>query len=346
MSRTVTALAAIALAAAGTAPVLAADWGTSQPPVFRPAYPVNMAPLEDSLDFEIGLRYVYGIGRQSATLSGSPLTGGGTYSSNDTSHIIELAGRIDDHSTSTYLKGAIGYAAYIDGSYDDPFGSGPIRGGRVASLGADFGYTPLRSSGFSAGGFIGYQYLNESPDTDRGVFLVPDSLNWSSGSPLYTIGRDNSPNLLEVHALRLGLTGRAELGPMFDISAEVAAIPYANLSGTLGAHSFAESYVGGVLVGKSSATSVEGHLYGGAAELMAGFNPTENLSVRFGARGYYLTGPVMANYSVTTIADAMDMDGDGTYETGPTSATQYYERQLTNFDMFRWGPVIELTGRF
>lgn len=346
MSRVLTGLAVTVMAAAATGQALAADWSTGHAPIFKPAYPADMGPMEDSLDFEAGLRYFYGRGGRSATLGGPIGAGGGTYSSEETSHIVELHGRIDDHSTETYLKGSIGYAALIEGQYDNPLESGSISGGTVASARADFGYMPLRNNGFSAGAFIGYQYLNESPDTGRAQYLVPDTLQWAAGSPLYSVQGDNGANMLEVHALRLGVAGQVELSPMFDISAEVAAIPYASLSGNLGAQMAAFETIGASQSGQSSATSIDGHLYGGAVELMAGFNPTENLSIRLGARGYYLTGPVTARYSTTTIVEPLDMDGDGTFETAPTVATQGYERQLDDFELFRWGPVIEVTGRF
>lgn len=345
MSRVATSLIVSLFASTALGPALAADWPMGNEPSFRPAYPVDSYPMDDSLDFEAGLRYFYGMGGRAASL-GSVGTGSGTYSANDTSHIVELHGRIDDHSTDTYLKGAIGYAALIEGSFTDPLSSGAISGGTVANAGLDFGYLALKSDGFSAGGFIGYQYLNESPDTDRTQFLMPSSVQWAQGSPLYSVQGDNSANMLEVHALRLGVTAQAELSPMFDLSAEVAAIPYASVGGTFGAQLVDANTVGSIRYAQSSPTSVEGHLYGGAAEIMAGFNPTENTSIRFGARGYYLTGPVTARYSAVTIADPMDTDGDGVIETGPTVANQGYERKLDAFELFRWGPVIELTGRF
>ncbi|WMT88130.1 hypothetical protein NO932_05845 [Pelagibacterium sp. 26DY04] len=310
MSRVFTGFAMAAMAMGAIGQASAADWPTGPDTFFRPAYPADMAPMEDSLDFEAGLRYFYGVGGQRTSIG--PLD----YSADDGSHFVELHGRIDDHSTSTYVQGNIGYAAIIDGDYETPTSGGPqsTDSGTIAYGGADFGYLPLKGEGFSAGGFIGYQYLNESLDIGRGEYYT------SSG------GGDSAANLLEVHGLRLGITGRAEFNDVFDIRVDAAAIPYAALNGTYGAFDIGTTPAGG----QGSAADITGHLWGGALEAMVGFKPHENFAIRGGLRGYYLTGPT------ETYFETRDADG--------SNAQGYILEGET--ELFRWGPVIELTGTF
>ncbi|WP_338607263.1 hypothetical protein V6617_12360 [Pelagibacterium nitratireducens] len=249
MSRLLTGLAMGLLVAAASGQATAADWGVQPDPVFKPAYPVDMMPQEDSLDFEAGIRYFYGMGGQSFNL------GGTNYSANDTSHALEVHGRIDDHSTSTYVKGHIGYGAITDGEFA-PNG-GDYNTGRVGYINADFGYLPLDTGSVKAGVFGGYMYADESPE---------------GSGPI-------------VHGLRLGVAGQAEFNNIFDISAEAAIIPYASVTG-----SFRN---GGTPV--TTLSNVNGSLYGAAGEVMAGFHVTENFIIRGGARATYLNGYVTSD---------------------------------------------------
>lgn len=311
MSRLLTGLAVGLLSAAASGQVAAADWGVPQEPVFKPAYPVDMMPYEDSLDFEAGIRYFYGMGGQRATFGG-----GADYTADDASHFIEFHGRIDDHSTNTYVVGNIGYAAVIDGTYETPL-SGELStdSGRIAYGGADFGYLPFKAESIGLGAFIGYQYLNESIDMGRSEFYTPSG------------GLDSEQNLLEVHGLRLGVTAQADVNDQFDVRIDAAAIPYASLSGIYGP--FGAS-VDGINPGLGSAARISGHLYGGAAEAMVGFKATDNIKIRAGARGYYLTGPTETYYE-TRNADGSN--GQGYVVEG-------------DIELMRWGPFIELTGTF
>ncbi|GGA49076.1 hypothetical protein [Pelagibacterium lentulum] len=274
MSRLLVGLAAGGVLVAGMGAANAADWGVSKDPVFKPAYPVHWEE-ESPLGFEVGMRYFYGIGSQSFQLGGS------TFSADDQSHSLEAHLRIDDRSTSTYLKGHFGFGAITDGTYkENGTEIDSFQTGRLAYALADFGYTPLDTGAARAGFFAGYMYANESPQ-DSG---------------------------LDIHGLRLGIAGRAELSDMLDISAEIAAIPYAWVSGNID--------VLPVPPGQSL-TGIDGALYGGAAEVMVGFHPTDEFTIRAGARGTYLNGYVSS-----------DEPGE-----------QYVET-------FRWGPVVELTYRF
>lgn len=272
MSRTVLIIAATALALAG--PAQAADWGVPayQDPVFKPAYPIDYVHPEP-LTFEAGLRYFYSWGSQSFQ------SGGDTYSATDNSHALEAHLRIDDHSTSTYLKGHVGFGAITDGAYrTNGAQTSTFQIGRITYGAADFGYTPLDTGALKLGVFGGYQYAHEAPNNTG----------------------------FDVHGLRLGVSGRAEIADVFDINAEVAAIPYSFVSGSMrNAH------------GPTAITNLSGSLYGGSAEVMLGFRPTDMFTIRGGVRGTYLNGHLSS----------------------AQAAEQYVET-------FRWGPVVELTARF
>ncbi|WP_116654295.1 hypothetical protein [Pelagibacterium sediminicola] len=274
MSRYVLIIAAAALAS-GAGAVHAADWGVSsyEEPAFKPAYPVDYT-YDDPLTFEAGLRYFYSWGGQSFQ------TGGNTYSANDTAHSFEGHLRIDDRSTSTYLKGHIGFGAIADGEYStNGVQTSAYQIGRISYGVADFGYTPLDTGSMRLGVFGGYQFTHEAPSN---------------------IG-------LDIHSLRLGVSGRVEVADVFDINAEVAAIPYSVVSGSMRNTD-----------GPTTISNLDGSLYGGSAEVMVGFHPTDMFTIRGGVRGTYLNGHVMSD---------------------PGSAQRYVET-------FRWGPVVELTASF
>lgn len=338
MSRVLTGLTAAALAVSAMSAAQAADYGVYDPS-FKPAYPADWAQ-ESPLGFEAGLRYWYSMGSQNFALNGSDYIG------NDTSHIVEGHLRIDDYSTDTFLRANSGYAVSVVNSVNLPSGPDTYEGGRIAYATADFGYTPVSTGGLKLGGFVGYQYLNDSPHMGRENYYIPSTISWTPGSPDYTIGGASKPNSLDVHALRLGVTGKAELGNSIDISGDFAVIPYAWAGGVLGAHSVGLGTPPGGTLYPTSPVSVDGHLYGAAAEIMVGFRPTENLTLRIGARGYYLTGPVNSKYSTAFVTDPQDLDADLDFETGPTVANQNWIGTFSNFEMFRWGPMIELTASF
>lgn len=312
MSRLLTGLAVGLLSAAASGQAIAADWAVQQEPMFKPAYPVDMMPYEDSLDFEAGIRYFYGMGGQRATIFGQ------SYSGDNSGHFGEIHGKIDDSSTNTYVQGNVGYAAATDGTYETPtsLGTQSSTVGTIAYGGADFGYLPVNTESFALGGFVGYQYLNESAYMGRSPYLM------ESG------GGSSEPNSLEVHGLRLGATARADINDVFDIRVDAAAIPYASLSGTYGAFDLTSI---DSTVSQGNAPQISGNLYGGALEAMVGFKPNENFAIRAGVRGYYLTGPT------ETYVEARD-------PSDPTQAQGYKVQGTT--ELFRWGPVIELTGTF
>lgn len=305
MARLLASLGLGLLAAGAPAGASAADWDT-----YGGGYGLRGAIVDyddayiDPLGFEIGARYWYSLGHQSGSLWGESVE------ANDTSHILEGHFRIDDWSTDSFLKGAAGYAFAVDGAYSTsllPGQSAPFSGGQVGYAGADFGYQPFGNDAIRVGGLVGYQYMLEAPDRARTDLFEIEGLN--------------------VHALRLGLVGRADFG-MVDLTAEAVAIPFAQVDGEMGFTGLGYDHDGDTI--DTLHGELTGSLYGAAGEVMLGFHPSENLTLRLGARGWFLTGPATA--SVAAYDDGTEVwSGDVLIDA---------------IDLFRYGALVELTGRF
>jgi hypothetical protein len=130
---------------------------------------------------------------------------------------------------------------------------------------------------------------------------------------------DSEVNDINAHVLRLGFSAQAELGNFIDLSAEVAAVPYAKVTGTLGAGSgFAMTHAveydnatgfgptgptGAVNVHniQSSPTTIDGWGYGAMAQAFVGFRPADNVVFRLGGRAWYLQGTADAMFSRANI---------------------------------------------
>jgi len=284
----------------------------------RGSYPQEwgISSQPSPLNFEIDIRYWYSLGSQQISVFG------GNYSSNDVSHILELQFRIDDNSTATYLRGQLGYAIASKGTYNTPLAAGDqtMNGGYIGYAGADFGYMPFGNDNFRFGGFAGYQYSADNPDMGRVNYTT------SSGSI------DSTTNATEIQALRLGGVARAQLNDMFDINLQGAVIPYANLSGTYGAFYQPDFVSGGTNYEQGSPGTIAGQLYGASGEIMFGLRPAKNLVLRLGARASYLTGKGTMQYIARQV---------GT----PTNSVNYIAN-TTGLELFRYGVLAEISGRF
>ncbi len=302
--------------------------------LLRPAYPGAWQPEEDDpLRFEAGVRYWATWGGQDMGFGNMRL------SSRDQTHVVEVHGRIDDLSTNSYVRAHAGLGIATTGTYDfTPLrGTGLEIGDRstIAHAGADFGWMPLGDpdAGFGIGPLVGYQYWKDSPDLGRGNFV-----GGVNADGTFT-GGNSSTHEVDIHALRLGITGRAELGNMFDISAEIAGVPYAHMTGILGPHELS-TRIGTTDIEKGSATVLSGRGYGLMGEAMLGFHPTENLILRFGGRAWYLEGQLDANFNTFSATDPVGGATDHTTgEQGYVMASQWAS-------LFRYGALVELTGRF
>jgi len=342
------ALTALILAA----PALAADWGT-------PDWGGNQlrgsnfeewewTDETDPVGFEIGTRYWYSMGSAKAGF------GGREFSTTDTTHILEGHFRIDDYSTNTYVKGLAGYSVALRGSYDNnTIGGGDISAGAVGYAGADIGHYLFGDAyeDTGIGVLAGYQFWNDSPQSGRGGFAAVDSaddLGWVPGSEFYTVPFDSVETNIDIHALRLGLTAKGQLTDKIDFTAELAAIPYAHVSGVMGGDQLDLDDEPGITYYKSSQTDLEGWTYGAAAEAMVGYHPTENIALRFGGRAWYLQGAVDASYRAVGITDPVDQNGEAEdgFEVGPSVAVEDYISKSEFFSVFRYGALAELTFKF
>ena len=286
-------------------PVLAADYADGFQQI-RPAYAQDWGMQEDTLEFEAGLRYWYSLGEQFLEIDGT------TYETNDRSHILEGHFRIDDNHTATFLKGQAGMAVVTQGEHTAGVNApNNFEGGQIGYIGADFGWTPWGNEAFQIGPLVGYQFNRESPDRNRYDVENVDGLN--------------------VHSLRLGLTGRADINDFVDINADAAIVPYAYATGETAEIAIPDTYVSGMVVNRRNAEAT-GALYGASGQLMVGFHPTENLTLRVGARATYLSGPSSMRSKV--------------WEASTPESYIYSDVPLSGFEFFRYGGLVELTGRF
>ena len=113
-------------------------------------------------------------------------------------------------------------------------------------------------------------------------------------------------------------------------------------------YSFAQYAGGNIATVMSSPTSIYGWGYGAMAEVLVGVHPTENITVRFGGRAWYLQGNVDATFSEATIGDPSDSDvaNPPNNDTAPAFANQSYISTTNPFSLFRYGLLAELTYRF
>lgn len=230
-----TALIALCVAA----PALAADY-----PELRPAYPQGWQEPdnEDDIQFELGTAYWYSWGAQNVTANAN---GASLFSERDNTSIADVHGRIDDLYTNTYLLARAGIGLNTSGDYSVLGFKGTIgQQSLVGYSGVDYGWLPLGQvkNGLAFGGLIGYHYWKEDVDLPA----VSTSL--------------------DIHALRLGLRATGDFST-FDIQSEVAAVPYAYVTGP---------------------GSTSDRAYGVMTETMIGFRPTDNISLRVGGRAWYL----------------------------------------------------------
>lgn len=367
--RSVPGWAAFIAAVAVASPAASADWGddwTFGEGGLRGASHFNepkdwsgLGDEEDPLRFETGVRYWYSWGSQSFS------SGGGATTATDNAHIGELHLRIEDSSSNTYAKAIGGYAVSINGTYDTPMGSGTVADGEIAYLGADLGWNAFGDGEtWGLGGLVGYQFWRDSPDTGRFNFTTATSAADITYDPVTGqtfVPGDSQPNRIDTHMLRLGVQGKATFENFFDVTAELAAIPYAKVNGTVGVDdpTFSTAEYGGpaqapyganngnISSMRSSPTEIDGWGYGAAAELWLGMRPTENLTFRLGGRLWYLQGAVDATYSRAFIGDPAESGGGGTgYDTDPSFTNAGFISTNNPFSMLRYGLLAELTYSF
>ncbi|WP_224701783.1 hypothetical protein [Devosia aquimaris] len=321
MRRTIAVLS-LALAT----PAMAADY----PELLRPAYPETWQNPDSALRFEFGTRYWMSWGEQDAgfTAVDQGVTLGNVgISTRDQTQIGELHGKIEDLSTQTYVDMRAGLGLYTTGTYNiSPAASGSIgRNSSIGYAGADFGWLPFgnMTDGAAIGGLVGYQYWKDAPDIGTGQYAA----SFAGGVPAtYGPAKDN----FDIHALRLGVKGQARV-EQFDIQGEVAAVPYAHVSGTVGGSAPGGFNFPGIPVTfyERAPTTLTGRGYGVMAEGMVGFHPTENLVLRVGGRAWYLEGQLETQFHSTSALGNSDLNLPSNFAR-----------------IFRYGALFEVAGTF
>jgi hypothetical protein len=307
-------------------PAMAADY-----PELRPAYPETWENPESSLRFEFGTRYWMSWGQQDAgfTAVDQGVTLGDVgISTRDQTQIGELHGKIEDLSTQTFVAAKAGLGLYTTGTYaiTPAASSGQIgRNSAIGYAGADFGWLPFGNmdEGAAIGGLIGYQYWKDAPNIGTGQYAA----SFAGGVPAtYGAAKDN----FDIHALRIGVKGQAKFD-QFDVQGEVAAVPYANVTGTVGGSSPGGFTFPGIPVTfyERAPTTLTGRGYGVMAEGMVGYHPTENLVLRVGARAWYLEGQLETQFHSSSAFGNSDLNLPSNFAR-----------------IFRYGALFELTGKF
>ncbi len=373
MPRLATSLIVLA-AAVGSSPALAADWNTSSTEdIYRGAYSVEpqdwteLGDDGDGIHLETGLRYWYSWGSQTHHVDSA-----GDFEESDTAHTLEAHIRIEDDATSTYGKAWAGYTAAITGTYSDPYDSADVVDGVLGYAGADFGWNAISDNkGTGAGFFLGYNYWNNSPRTARANYAEVGSIDYDEDTGIWSIGGASVDDRIELNMLRLGVSGKAKLSDQFDISAEVAAVPFATISGVIGGHAIMGSDGPGQYAGcsnpdpalcvpyffKTSPTEISGWGYGAMGEVMAGITPAENITFRLGGRAWYVGGTYDATYSGAEVTPPIyqeieDPDNPGSFipadppYSPPSVATEDFIETSNPFSLFRYGLLAELTYKF
>jgi len=293
----------------------------------------------DPLTFELGLRYWYSWGAQNFNVDT------GSLKDSDTTQSVEAHFRVDDASTRTYAKALGGLSFKTEGTATNTSLLGmtttsAVTDGHIAYAGGDVGYSWLgdTKSGATLGPFAGYMYWNDSPDLGRANFTTGTSTNDFSWNGFSVTGPGNSvEDGVEINALRLGFSGKANLGSMFDVSGELAAVPYANISGVLGAFSVPTVVSGTDAIIQSSPVSINGWGYGAMGEVMFGMHPTSNLTFRLGGRAWYLQGTADTTFNTITVTN------DNTHT---VVGSQAYIQTSNPWSLFRYGALAEMTYNF
>jgi hypothetical protein len=339
MTRLAVPVAAAASVLLLAAPSFGADYFGSQPLRTGFGNLDDGSGLDNPLTFELGLRYWYSWGAQSFNASGAQLT------DNDNTQSAEGYFRIDDASTNYYAKGVAGMSFDINGTASGGAGttSFPVTDGRISYAGADVGYSWLGNNPHASfGPFAGYMYWNDSPNLGRANFSTGTSTSDFSYDPVSgeVLGPGNSEeNNVEVNALRLGVSGKVDLGDYLDVTGELAAVPYAKISGTLGAMGVGtvNGGPGSVSIIQASPVSLDGWGYGAMAEAMLEFHPMQNFNVGIGGRAWYLQGKADSTYNTVTVTN----DSTHTVE-----GQQHYISTANPWSLFRYGLLAQASYDF
>jgi hypothetical protein len=199
------------------------------------------APQVPSLRFELGARYWFSTGRLAKDLFDDPrfssnLNSRLTYSGLTTG-TFEGFVRVNT-SFGSYFKGYVGFSGLAHGSLNDedfPPGLVPYsntlsqqQGGKLAYGSIDFGQVVVKNERFSASLFVGYGYLNETVNA-YGCTQI-------AGNPFVCAPAAIDSSVLAIteesrwQFARLGILGEFKVFDCLKFSAEVAWLPYEQLT--------------------------------------------------------------------------------------------------------------------
>jgi opacity protein-like surface antigen len=152
----------------------------------------------------------------------------------------ELFGRIDT-SSNLFLKGFVGGGSHLSGHMNDedwlifnetvPYSntlSNRVTGDLAYATG-DFGYSLFRGPSAKVGGFIGFNYFNETKSAYGCVQIANANSDCVPSVPNSTLGITEDDKW---YSLRVGLNGVVALTNKITLTADAAYLPYVAFRGT------------------------------------------------------------------------------------------------------------------
>jgi hypothetical protein len=289
---------------------------------------------------EGGFRYWYSTGRMNfGFYNGNPLYGDPTSTLDWTGlsgHTGEVFGRFDHLPSGMFVKGVAGMGKgnggqivdrdFLDGQVKFSDTTSDVHGNDISYLTIDLGwaYVPPQG-GMRFGVFAGYQYWHERA-TAYGARCNPDDVDGAVCGPPGSIpvSFDTASLIYEPrwHALRLGVDWKVDVVSNWNVSGEVAFIPYAVLRNE-DSHLLRQDPADLGTAPNIISTSRQG--YGGTAEIFLNYAVTPNIEVGAGFRywGLFASG--------------------GDVQFGPGFAT---DLPLRRFDQQRVGGLLQVKGQF
>ena len=289
--------------------------------------------------FEVGARYWYSWGNISFAFSnGDPFFGSPT-STLDwhglDAHSGEAFGRIDHKPTGLFVKGLFGLGVINTGNIEDrdflfdqiKFSdtTSDVRDGRVMYGMFDVGWAYWPVPDIRVGVFAGYHYWRERVTAfgvrcnETGTFI---NLCGPGGSVPVSFDIASLRYEPIIHAVRLGVEGKAAITDRWSVSGEIALVPFAAVQNN-DSHLLRQSFADlGPVPNVITQTT---YAFGLEAELFVNYAVTPNIEVGGGAR-YWGVG---SNY--------------GGVRFGPSFDTGL---PLNSFDAQRYGFLAQIKGKF
>jgi opacity protein-like surface antigen/outer membrane protease len=222
-----------------------AHWANvASAPAGNAAWAPAAVPWLGGWEFEAGTRYWYSSGKFQKDLGGTTSPGNAnvlvsrlTYDS--VANSGEIFARVESPDR-IFVKGFAGTGALSSGHMNDEdwliFGdtvpysntiSNPVQG-TISYATGDVGYDVLRTTGYSLGAFVGYNYYREKEDA-YGCTQIANAL--SDCVPVVPSSQLGISEYDTWNSLRLGVNGDFTLLPGLRLNTDLAFLPYAQLRG-------------------------------------------------------------------------------------------------------------------